>query len=477
MCEIKSKKNHHKNGLNFFIVLDIMTTKDLLKRFSAYAKKEGLLSGSSLILYRSYLRNLPFGDIDKILQVNNKWIVYQGIKNGKGTSIYYERFDGVTLLPPDFRTECSVKNYSIYNYYIRYIYGKNPKIAKRAGYDYLQLIADFLDDRDVVYALTIVDVVLGVAEKANGLLPKGVFITNLSNGISALRMFRRWLEYDKSLVQNVPLNSIRDKRRAQIVKPLNHKIDGSIALAREIGFDEFIQYAIEQCYFFQPEIIIDRRDELTNIFSSKSLRQVLPARKTEKGNHSLTYRHNPPGVVKSTFEELDSSGHIIFSWPIIRDKDNNDATRKMIKKYTGYTVAEGIDSIFKNYIISHIWGKAYDPRYFTNMWNIVLVPAWANSLLDKDNADEGTLEYILKETIMKIIIKLYGISSKDKYWNNHFSALKTVMPQKKKSQKVKQFSINIINNHDYHMSTVTPRAITTHKTNPVGYIVKKTITI
>ena len=149
----------------------------------------------------------------------------------------------------------------------------------------------------------------------------------------------------------------------------------------------------------------------------------------------------------------------------------------MIKKYTGYTVAEGIDSIFKNYIISHIWGKAYDPRYFTNMWNIVLVPAWANSLLDKDNADEGTLEYILKETIMKIIIKLYGISSKDKYWNNHFSALKTVMPQKKKSQKVKQFSINIINNHDYHMSTVTPRAITTHKTNPVGYIVKKTITI
>ncbi len=447
-----------------------MTVNQLLNLFYNYVVSNKLLTPASANQYRyTYLPNLPFGVIDSTL---NLWITYEGKNGKKGTGNYYERFDGTIVQPPvDETTECSVRNHSIYSYYKKHIRNKNATIAAPAGYDYLQLIADFLEDGDVVYALTIVDIVLGIAVKANSQLPRGKGINSLTYGISALKKLRLWLEFDKSLVQDVPLNSKMDNERDKIVKPLVHKIDGAIALAREIGFNRFIQYAIDQCYFFQPEIVLDRRDVVTGVFGRNFSKKVMTARKTEKGVTSTTYRHIPPDDYwKLWYFSADG-----FYWPITRDKDGNEATRSIIKKYTGYSVAEGIDSIFKNYIISHIWGNAYDPRYFTNLWNIVLVPAWANNLLDKDSPDEDSLEYILKETIKKIIVELYGISQSDLGWVNHFKSLGIPMCTSKLSSKKsneRKITINIINNHDYHMSTNIPRQVVTYSKNRVGYIVK-----
>ena len=61
----------------------------------------------------------------------------------------------------------------------------------------------------------------------------------------------------------------------------------------------------------------------------------------------------------------------------------------------------------QNYKISHLWGRAFDPRFFTNLWNVVLVPAWANDLLDKPNPIEGSLESRFKSSLMKICEVLY----------------------------------------------------------------------
>ena len=84
----------------------------------------------------------------------------------------------------------------------------------------------------------------------------------------------------------------------------------------------------------------------------------------------------------------------------------------MIKDRTGYDLGTTTNKKhFRNFIISHIWGHAIDPRYFTNLWNIVIVPAWANHLLDKD--EEGTLASAFKATIQKIITKLYQYNSYD----------------------------------------------------------------
>lgn len=98
---------------------------------------------------------------------------------------------------------------------------------------------------------------------------------------------------------------------------------------------------------------------------------------------------------------------IIVDYPIIIDNDGNAQVRSLITDATGYLVGAGKDNIFQNYRISHVWGRAFDPRYFTNLWNIVIVPSWANDLLDKPNAIKGSLESKLQSTIMKICELLY----------------------------------------------------------------------
>lgn len=90
------------------------------------------------------------------------------------------------------------------------------------------------------------------------------------------------------------------------------------------------------------------------------------------------------------------------------DIDGNRSVREKIKKMTGVTVSEGKDSILQNTIISHVWSRAYDPRYFTSLWNIVLVPAWANSLMDKEDALSGTLASKMRATYMQICSELYN---------------------------------------------------------------------
>ena len=97
---------------------------------------------------------------------------------------------------------------------------------------------------------------------------------------------------------------------------------------------------------------------------------------------------------------------------------------------------------FRNFIISHIWGHAIDPRYFTNLWNIVIVPAWANHLLDKE--EEGTLASTFKATIKKVITQLYELQKNHKY---DWDSIKLVAPNYKDNEvldKYKIYQINII---------------------------------
>ena len=89
--------------------------------------------------------------------------------------------------------------------------------------------------------------------------------------------------------------------------------------------------------------------------------------------------------------------------------------RQIINDKTNYWVSNGKDtSQFVNFRISHIWGRAFDPRYFTSLWNVVIVPAWANDLLEKDYG-YSSLVNKMKDTFKAICINLYGM--KDKNWD------------------------------------------------------------
>ena len=273
-------------------------------------------------------------------------------------------------------------------------FAKKAILHPTKSYDFIEAVDSLLKEGDYLYARTIVDGMSYIAENIKKAIGKNTF----NNKCSALKQFRKYLETDLSGLKVKGTYNNNTYRNA-INKPMLAKIDGIVALANEIGEDKFITWAIEQSYFFDPDIVAERMNKLIKDLENENT--PLPARKTTKKDKDAEegYSHSKMGGNTYYIE-----GNIKI--PVTLSKDGNDFVRSLISNGTGFTVGAGKDNIFQNYIISHLWGRAYDPRYYTNFWNIVLVPAWANSLLDK-NGEEGSLASKLKATFMAISKKLY----------------------------------------------------------------------
>lgn len=218
---------------------------------------------------------------------------------------------------------------------------------------------------------------------------------------------------------------------------INKSRDGMKSLEMYLGEEDFIKLAIESSYFFSRDLVVERFDEIKKYIRKKQTKDIkdpgvgerckvhyLPARYTAKedANGVKIQKRDNDGLV---FFMHNSQPLCIIYQENARKKDKEDCSEntcgggngnarvcQLIKRCTGYALGDKADERdFKNCIISHIWGNAIDPRYFTNLWNIVIVPAWANHLLDKD--EEGTLASAFKATIQKIITVLYTFDSYD----------------------------------------------------------------
>ena len=271
-------------------------------------------------------------------------------------------------------------------------------------YNYMDVIEQFYQAGDILYAVTVIN---NIIERINNL---GTRLKALNDQRSALKKLRVFLHYkrknnvvDRTYLSkkntNNPTSSTLDDTRDSFSKDSLDKIDGFNELIVFLGEEKFIKSVIESSFFFDKKIVDDQRNDIFK----KLGEQPIPARKTTKTQSGI-----PEVGVNTKIGNLDIYQINGCNIPVKLDGDGNEQVRKLIRSKTGYTISEG-NCIFKNYIISHIWGKAYDPRYFTNFWNIVIVPAWANSLLDKNSDDEDSIEYKLKETFKKICVKLYGL--------------------------------------------------------------------
>lgn len=275
-------------------------------------------------------------------------------------------------------------------------FAKKAILHPTKSYDFIEAVDSLLKEGDYLYARTIVDGMSYIAEKLKKAIIAMTETNTFNDKCSALKLFRKYLETDLSGLKVKGTYNNNTYRNA-INKPMLAKIDGIVALANEIGEDKFIKWAIEQSYFFAPDIVAERMNKLIVDLNITPL----PARKTTKNDKEAEegYFHS----------EMDGNTYYIegnIKILITLSTDGNDFVRSLITNETGFTIGAGKDTIFQNYIISHLWGRAYDPRYYTNFWNIVLVPAWANSLLDK-NGEEGSLASKLKATFMAISKKLY----------------------------------------------------------------------
>lgn len=228
---------------------------------------------------------------------------------------------------------------------------------------------------------------------------------------------------------------------------INKSRDGMKSLEMYLGEEKFIKLAIESSYFFSPQLVVDRFDEIKKYirmnkeddpadpaFSDGNYKvKYLPARYSEKEDAKDTANgvHERDEIAGKVYFKLSNTSQrlCVIYQEGARDKNTkcggntcgggngNARVCQLIKKRTGYALGDKADERdFKNCIISHIWGNAIDPRYFTNLWNIAIVPAWANHLLDKD--ETGTLGSKLKATIQKVITVLYKLNTNTYDWNS-----------------------------------------------------------
>ena len=174
-----------------------------------------------------------------------------------------------------------------------------------------------------------------------------------------------------------------------------YEIDGNQKLIKSLGGeDKFIEQAIADSYFFAPNVVNIRHDEICKAYHAH---QPLPARWQSGSSPSKPKSHQ---------------SHLQFGYPNCQiDSDGNRYVRSVINRLTGYSISQGKTSIFKNYKISHIWSNAQHPLYFTNLWNIVIIPAWANDLMDKRTAISESLAAKMLNTFKAICEQYYKISS------------------------------------------------------------------
>ena len=167
-------------------------------------------------------------------------------------------------------------------------------------------------------------------------------------------------------------------------------------MGRFSGNHDFIQHVLANTFFFTKEMAKNRFDVVKNMISNA---QPVPARKSMDN--------------KVQNNDIFTDGTVQINIEI--DSDGNKAVRDLVKEETGYTTSSGEDCLFTNFIISHIWGNAFDPRYFTNFWNLAIVPAWANPLLDKTNSSDMLTRQLIN-TFKAICWRHYCMDKLK--WNN-----------------------------------------------------------
>ena len=311
-------------------------------------------------------------------------------------------------------------------------------------YLYLDLIGVFAIENDRLYVNALFEEWKAFIENKNQNNLKTVL-----NRLSYLQKYRQFVEtiaYGKKILSkedNEILNEIQNvlpSVRDSINNSQNPKVDGMDSLIEYISTKRFIKLAIESSYFFSPKLVVERFEEIKEYIcqqkdvdpafkdKKESFVKYLPARYTSKedSTDAADGVHECDQTLGKVYFKLskESQRLCVIYQEGARGKNKecggntcgggngNARVCQLIKDRTGYDLGTTTNKKhFRNFIISHIWGHAIDPRYFTNLWNIVIVPAWANHLLDKD--EEGTLASAFKATIQKIITKLYQYNSYD----------------------------------------------------------------
>ena len=162
--------------------------------------------------------------------------------------------------------------------------------------------------------------------------------------------------------------------------------------------DTLARYMVKNSYFFKKEKVDQRHSVMMQML--ESLEEKFPARFSTAKKPSPYYNSNNESLVmtKSEAISISKSDKIFYKMgdnyvPVLIDSDGNSKVRALMNSVSGRVISQGRNSDFMYATISHIWGNAFNPIFFTNLWNIVIVPTYLNPILDKsDELEEGCFE-------------------------------------------------------------------------------------
>ena len=195
----------------------------------------------------------------------------------------------------------------------------------------------------------------------------------------------------------------------------------------------FISTVMRDSFFFSKK---DAEKRFTKISKDIQHNNTLPARK------SIDNTIQSKIGSQLVFLSEDVNTHQKLTINIVRDPDGNKFVKNLIANTTGYKISAGYNSNFQYYIISHIWGDAFDPRNFTSFWNLSIVPAWANFILDKGNSNDLLAKQLIN-TFKAVCFEHYDMNNMN--WKSIGKNVNEMMPDR---QFVVHgsYTINVIDN-------------------------------
>ena len=242
--------------------------------------------------------------------------------------------------------------------------------------------------------------------------------------------------------------SVRSSSTHYRVTPWNKDIDAIKKIESEVlafnGTDSLLAHFNNQASAFISTVMRD-----SFFFSKKDAKKrFTKISKAIQHNNTLPARKSIDNTIQSkigsqlVFLSEDVNTHQKLTINIKRDSDGNKCVKDLIANTTGYKISAGYNSNFQYYIISHIWGDAFDPRNFTSLWNLSIVPAWANYILDKGNSNDLLVKQLIN-TFKAVCFKHYAMKKMD--WKSIGKNVNEMIPDR---QFVVHgsYTINVIGN-------------------------------
>jgi hypothetical protein len=107
---------------------------------------------------------------------------------------------------------------------------------------------------------------------------------------------------------------------------------------------------------------------------------------------------------------------------------DNSTGRRVFEQYTGFRLNSKSRNIPSGINVAHIWGRVFDPDFFTAGWNLCLMPDFIRSFTEEQS---GILEVqqILKQVSYDLYFRNGTLGQCPKGVNDQNLCLKTKFPQ------------------------------------------------